>query len=301
MIVEMLPTQHMRVLKSEPNILVGEITNPGKWFSYAQEGALVVAAASVADMVNFTAAEWPAPSRGRSSDEHGSGGFYFFENFRKAVNTYTNNPSSVRHFEIHDAPLKSLNDVGNDIFYDVTGDFIDIGRVIEGTPENVGNFVMGNPRNLFVNIMVNIACPWHVDKDVINYRSARILRLVDWLEAQHIRTSVTAIEATECGITYVVCKEYHDPIDLNALAVVTHSDFLRRIIFRQNEYSKTWQMGYGTATSTRAWSFVDEVEDSALHLTVDWFDNKENIENAFATFEEKIEEYVSEGMFLDAQ
>lgn len=301
MIVDMLPTQHMKTLKSEPNILVGEITSPGKWFSGAREGGLIVAAASVADAVNFTATEWPSPARGRSSDERGSGGFHFFESFADAVKTYTENPASVRHFEIHDAPLKSLSDVGNDIYYDVVGDFIDIGRVIEGTPESVGNFVMGNPRNLFVNIVVNTSCPWYVEKEIINYRSARILRLVDWLEAQHIRTSVIGIEATECGISYVVCKEFHDPLDLNSLAVVTHSDFLRRIIFRQNEYSKTWQSGYGTATSTTTWSFIDEVDDNALHLTVDWFDRKENVEKAFETFEEKIEEYVAEGIFLDAE
>lgn len=300
MIVDMLPTQHMKVIKSEPNILVGEITEPDKWFNQARFGGLVVAAASVADMVNFTKKEWPSPARGMSSNSERDGGFHFFRDFNHAVETYTKNPSSVRQFEIHDAPLKSLSDVGNDVFYDVTGDFIDIGRVIEGTPENVGNFVMGNPRNLFVNIIVNTSCPWYVSKEMINYRSARILRLVDWLEAQHIRTSITGIEATECGVCYVVCKEYHDPVDLNSLAVVTHSDFLRRIIFRQNEYSKTWQSGYGTATSTQHWNFLEESNDDALHLTVDWFDSKENIEKAFGTFEEKIEEYVAEGMFLDA-
>lgn len=299
MIADMLPSKHMTITKDMPDILVGEIQNPSKWYSSAQHGGLIVAASSVSAAVNFTANEYKEPRRSGASNHSGRDEFQEFSSFREAVDVYTNNPSKIRKFEIHDAPLKSLTDVGNSIYFDVSGDYVDIGRVIEGTPENFGNFTMGNPRNLFVNIMVNSSCPWYVDKKMINYRSARILRLVDWLEGQLIRTSITAIEATECGISYVVCKEYHDPVDLNALAVVTHSDFLRRIIFRQNEYSKTWQSGYGRVTSTSEWSFVEDIEDNALHLTVDWFNNESAIESAFGTFEEKIEEYVAEGMFLD--
>ena len=43
-------------------------------------------------------------------------------------------------------------------------------------------------------------------------------------------------------------KNFEDAIDMNALAVATHSDFLRRVAFLVAEQSRTWESGYGNAT-----------------------------------------------------
>lgn len=303
MLADLLPRQNMRITYETSNVLVGEIINERTWYSLAQEGALVVAASSVYDMLEYTLEHYPRPRRDEASSKPKSryeGNFYHFNSFEDAVHTFKTDPKSIRNFEIHDAPLKALSNVGNDVIYDVVGDYIDIGRVIEGVPESCGNFVMGNPRNLFVNIVINVSSPASVSNTVINYRSSRVLRLVDWLETQQIRTAISALEVTQCGVSYVVCKDYHDPVDLNTLAVVTNPDWLRRIVFRQNEYSSTWQWGYGTPVSTSDWKFMTESDDTALNISVDWFHSVEQCEAAFETFEQKIEEYVTEGFFADA-
>lgn len=188
--------------------------------------------------------------RGKSSDtKRGSkkDGFYHFNSFKEAVDVYLNDPQSVVDFIEADMAIEGGDSAGRELIYDVTGDFLDIGRFIEGEPENFGSLTNGNPRNKRVNIIMDASWNWDTHKDFINLRSSRIIRLVDWLESQNIRTSVTAVLSDACCHMEIVVKQFDEPLDLNDIAIVGHSDFLRRITFRFIEYSETYSSGYGNS------------------------------------------------------
>lgn len=184
----------------------------------------------------------------RSSHDRG---FFHFDSFKEAMGVYLNDPRQVLEYDESDTLIEGGESSGKELVWDVQGDFLDVGRFLEGEPESMGSLTNGNPRNKRVNIVVNVDWIWSTDKEDINRRSSRIVRLVDWLESQSIRTSITAVASSQDSHFELVAKQFDEPLDLNDLAVLAHSDFLRRVIFRFDEYSQTWSSGYGHATIFR--------------------------------------------------
>lgn len=229
---------------------VGKLNEQHKIFTYLKANALVFNTDSVqATFRVFEELKWK-PERGKSSDTDKSNNrdFYFFRNLREAIDVYTKNPKQVRSFKEEDIKLSSEENIGKEIQYGVTGDYVDVGRFLDGEPECFGVAYNGNPSGLQATILFNVSTPWYVDENLLNHRAARMLRLVDWMETQGVRCQIRAIESTECAHMDIRVKSFEDAVDMNALAVATHSDFLRRIAFLVAEQSPTYESGYGNAT-----------------------------------------------------
>lgn len=234
-------------VKQGKGYVIGELKETHEVFSYLKRDALVFVADSVQTVFRvFKELNWK-PAQEKSSDNRGKDDFNKFESLQEAIETYTLNPRSIRTFKEEDIKLTSEETIGKDILYDVSGDYIDIGRFLDGEPECFGVSYNGNPSNLHATIMFNVSTPWYVKEDMLNHRAARMLRLVDWMESQGVRCQIRAFESTECAHMDIKVKNFEDPVDMNALAVSTHSDFLRRISFLVAEQSKTWGYGYGNA------------------------------------------------------
>lgn len=187
------------------------------------------------------------PQRDKSSDSRRDGGsFYTFGSLKEARDTFENHPERIRTFNQNDDRLETHESPGKDVAYDVTGDYIDIDRHLEGIPEVFGNAVMGNPKSVFCTINILGSFVSNTHKNYVLAKQKRVLRLVDWLETQGIRCQIVVTEDTEICFSQVVVKEFADPFDLNHLAVAMHPDWLRRIMFLIMEQSKTWTWGYGS-------------------------------------------------------
>jgi hypothetical protein len=224
----------------------------------------------VGTYLRFLGEHMPEPKRsGSSSTEGTAGDFYFFESYEEALDTYIHSPHSVRNFQELDVRLSDGESAGLDVALDVTGDYLDIGRYLEGDPECFGSMTNGNPRGLRVNLVVNMGWWSGVNNETINLRSQRIQRLVDWLETQQVRTSIRFVRSTECSHLEIVVKDHDQILDLNDLAVVGHSDFLRRAGFRFDEHSDTWQEGYGSSRSFNNYLYNHRlVPDMASEFTI---------------------------------
>jgi hypothetical protein len=136
-------------------------------------------------------------------------------------------------------------------------------------------------------------------------KQKRILRLVDWMESQGIRCQIVASADSDCLYHSVVIKEFGDPFDLNHLAVATHPDWLRRIVFLMIEQSKTFSYGYGTAANydNRMAKYKPQPEDG-IYVYVGGYsplsghngDHGEyNLNKAFDKIEESIQTIIDEG------
>jgi hypothetical protein len=236
--------------------------------------------------------------REKSSDDHNRSGFQHFNSFKEAVDTYLKNPKSILDFTEADAQIEGGDASGKSLVYDVTGDIIDISRFLEGEPECMASLTNGNPRNKRVNIIMNLSWAASVDKSVINTRAMRIVRLVDWLESQGIRTQVVGLDSCDCYHLEVIVKHFDEPLDLNDIAITGHSDFLRRVMFRFSEYSETWHRGYGhPATLQNYYSpekfqseyneeFTVFIDGNGRHFSSD----TEHVDNAFDKFETNLAE-----------
>jgi hypothetical protein len=211
------------------------------------EGSLFVAFESVPALFRAIKQQGWTPQNAMASDIPGDGTYLVFDSLEEAHNVFQNEPWRIRQFSQKDDNLRAEDNPGNDVFFDVTGDYLDIGRHMEGDPDDFGNSIMGNPSRVFADIRVNIAAAKWTTAEYIMQKQKRILRLVDWLEQFGIRTRVRALLFTDAASIIVTVKEHHDPFDLNHLAVVMHPDFMRRTCLLIMEQSKTWQFGYGDA------------------------------------------------------
>ncbi len=189
-----------------------------------------------------------APKRDKASDRRGrDGSFYTFNSLEEANDIFLNTPEKIRSFSANDDRLETRESPGKDVEFDVTGDYLDMDRYLEGIPEVFGNAVMGNPRTVFATINVLTSMVSYTNKNYQLQKQKRILRLVDWLEQQGVRTQIITAEDSSVWYNSIVVKEFADPFDLNSLAVAMHPDFFRRTMFLMMEQSKTWSGGYGSA------------------------------------------------------
>lgn len=226
---------------------IGEMSSRHPHFSYLREGAIVTLFDGVDTILDTVLDKMKKPKHGSSSLSTGRDGFNAFANYDEAMDTFRHKPEQVATFDSAELRIKDASEVGNEVEYDVTGDYIDMGRFMEGVPESMGTMHNGNARNRRANILINLNQQWNISHEVIKHRGERILRLIDALEAGGIRTMLTGAESSECNHTEVVLKRHDEPLTISDLAVVTHPEFLRRVIFRIIEQSKTFSYGYGSA------------------------------------------------------
>lgn len=245
------------------------------------------------------------PQNGQESNTRSNGaeGFYSFSDLADAKDVFRNHPERIRDFSINSDKLTNIESPGKEIYYDVTGDFLDIDKYLEGIPEVFGNAVMGNPKSVFCTINILGSFVHYTHKDYQVAKQKRVLRLVDWLESQGIRCQIICSEQSEVSDTQVIVKEFADPFDLNDLAVVMHPDWLRRIMFLVMEQSKTWTWGYGNSIDydERMKRYQPQPEDG-LYVYVGGympFGGKnhgiDELEVAFDKIESDIQQMIDEG------
>lgn len=261
----MIKPEEVKQVDSGSGYFIGEITKRHKHLDYLEAGAIVTLFDGVASALDFVSEKMPEPKQGRSSVKEGNGNFNSFKTYEEAMQIFRASPDKVVKFDPGELRVRDVNESGTQVEYDVTGDYIDIGRYLEGIPEVMGSMHSGNARNRRVNLVVNINQNWRIDQDVIKHRGERILRLVDALEAGGVRAMITAIESSECNHSEFVIKHHDEPLTISDLAVVTHPEFLRRVIFRIIEHSKTFQYGYGGAMSFGRALTPASVEDDSLN------------------------------------
>lgn len=219
--------------------------------AYLRASGMVTEFQGVNSVLDYLHENMTEPQQAKASNSRlGQEGknFHLFKDYKTALDVYTNSPESVREFSEKDLVLDGGDSAGLQVNYDVTGDFLDVDRYLSGEPEHFGYMDNGVPRGKRMMIVTTNDWVYSTDKETINTRSKRILRLIDWLESQGIRTSMVALTSSECGHHEIIIKHFDEPLDLNAVAVVSHSDWLRRIMFRFIEYSYTYQQGYGTSS-----------------------------------------------------
>ena len=240
------------------------------------------------------------PDRDQESDSRGKGDFYTFDSLDEALDVYKNRPETIRRFSNKDIKLESIESPGKGVFFDVTGDYVDVARYLDGDPEDQGNMVLGNPRTIFATINIMVGYVWYTTNEYLDRKQRRILRLVDWLESQNIRCQIVATEVTSLQNFSVIVKQFTDPVDLNDLAIVCHGDFLRRVLFLMNEQSKTFSSGYGNCTDydDRMKKYVPQPEDGMYIYVGGYYPYGEisELEENFDQIEAKVKQMVEDNL-----
>lgn len=262
-----------------------------------QKGEVAVFAESLNGLYNLLDENFPNKAAEGSSDDRGRDGFHRLKSYAEAMDIFKNRPETVREFAPNDEFVKLSDSAGINVEYDMFGDYIDISKFLEGVPEVYGRFNMGNPIGLFASIYINMNQSCMVDEKTINERASRVVRIVDWLESQNIRCEIRCLSQTMCHLAEIVVKRQEDTVDLNSVAVVAHSDFMRRLLFRLTEHSPTFRYGYGTAYGFKDFFTEHDIPQQMRHmrLDVDWFRSTESVTEAMDNAEKSIATFLEEG------
>jgi hypothetical protein len=304
-----IPLDNIKIKQTGSDYLIGTVKERRRdtkgELDYLQERELVGSFNGVRSFLNYLKENIPKPPAHYSSSEDGGrSDFQVFKTYQEALDTYLNNPSSLVRFDEIEEVLQSFDEIGKDVEYAITGDFIDIARYMEGIPEVFGSLHNGNVRRYRANITINISWVYSVIPQTVNKRLQKILSLVDWLEINNIRCSITAVSSHQCSHVEINVKDYDETLDLRELATVSHSDFLRRMIFRFSEASDTIDGGYGGAYDFHYFlsgesSKRDDVFEE-FNVFVDSYNSKsENYDEEFEILRKQIMSDIEEGVVKD--
>ena len=240
----MITQDEIKVIDNGSRYTIGEIKETHKNLKYLKKGTIVTLFDGIDTALDFINTNLKA-KESKSSEKEGRARFNAFDSYEQAMDTFRNKPEEITKFDPTEIRIRDTAESGIDVEYDVTGDYIDMGRYMEGIPETFGTMRSGNARNRRVNITLNLNQSAGIGHEVIQHRGERILRLIDALEAGGVRTMLTAIESSQCNHSEFVIKQHDEPLTISDLAIVTHPEFLRRAIFRIIEQSKTFVGSYG--------------------------------------------------------
>lgn len=227
-----------------PGVVIGKLKDTSKRLGYLSGGGLVAHFDGLGQFLETMPKFAGEARRDKASSKQIQSGFNLL-GYSAALDTFTHNPSKVRQFDEKDTRLPGDDASGLSIGYDVTGDMLDVGRYVDGEPEVFSSLTDGAPRGKRVNIILDLNQLYSITPDYVLRRSRRLVRLVDWLESQNIRVQIMAFYSNQCAHIEIDAKLYHEPLDLNTIAVMAHPDFTRRLGFRMLEYSDRFDGGYG--------------------------------------------------------
>jgi hypothetical protein len=217
--------------------------------------------------LDFVAENMKTPKQDKSSsiivydneNPFGNSNFYTFKTYEECFNIFRKEPGKLERSKESSEKMFDPENAGNQIEYDVTGDYIDMGRYLAGEPESFGSNIYGKLSKR-VRIVLTPCASSGVNAEVMLKKSLHISQMVDWLEASGVRTEIVTIQTTGCEYLEVVIKRFEDVFVYNDLLVATHPDFLRRISFRFTEYSPSWEYGYGMPAVTT--KFLKSLSDN---------------------------------------
>lgn len=230
--------------ESKPGVQLGTIKPNAHPVSATANHCLAGSFDGVNTMLDFIKEDMSVPKRSESSSQYGATGFNTFESYEKAWDAFRNNPGTLDREKEAGNSLFQFTSSGNEVDYDVTGEYIDMGRFMSGEPECFGSNVQGRI-NKRVRLIFGVGASSIVKSEVIHKRSLYFSQVVDWLEGNGIRTELIGFNTSHCEYIEIVVKRFEDIFNYNDLLVVSHPDFFRRIIFRFIEYSPSWAPGYG--------------------------------------------------------
>lgn len=266
-----------------------------------QGGELVCQFQGVVSCLNFIAEHEkfgnrePNKAYDESYETRSDSDWTAFDTYDKATKAMLETPEVFRNFTEADIKLSEWDSVGNAVDFELTGDYLDVGRHLEGSPECFGVMRDGRVQNRFCSIVIDGCASWFIQKNIIALRASRALRLVDMLEANGIRCEVAVLYSTGQVHAEIIVKHYNDPLDINDIAASLSPDFFRWVVFRLMEHSIVLGSGYGYPADYKATMLNDEDADNTIYISHPTGNGKERINKEFDRIEQKISEGFKKG------
>lgn len=227
-----------------------------------------------------------------SSIEVGDKEWFGTSSLERAIDLFRNNRSGLLPKGFKQHKINNVHSLGIDVEFDVTGDYLDIGRYMSGEPEVFGVNINGDLTGKVVSVYINASVTAHWSAEEVMQGAEKLAETINALYISGAKVSTTFMSAEETQWIEVKLNDFGDPLDPVDLIAVASPAFIRRLCFAINNYFG--QMHLGTIVDVLAdhKDMLNQGEDLAVYITPDTIPNFNRtgaVDKALSDIKEAIE------------
>lgn len=231
------------------------------------------------------------PKKG-SSIEVGDKEWFGTSSLDRAIDLFRNNRSRLlpKGFKRH--KINNVHSLGTDVEFNVTGDYLDMGRYMSGEPEVFGTNINGDLTGKIVRVYINASVTAYWDADVVMWGAEKLAEVINALYVSGAKVSTIFMSAEETQWIEVKLNGFGDPIDPVDLIAVASPAFIRRLCFAINNYFGQMHLGTIVDVLANHKDMLNQGEDLAVYIapdTIPRFNEVGAVDKALSDIKEAIE------------
>lgn len=231
------------------------------------------------------------PKTGSSTYTH-NGGWYGTKSLDQAIDLFRNKRHELLPKGFQQKYIKNVNANGIDVEYNVTGDYLDMGRYMSGEPEVFGTNINGDLTGKVVSVYINASVSASYDAEDIMLGAEKLAEVINALYVSGAKVSTTFMSAEETQWVEVKLNDFGDPLDPVNLIAVASPAFIRRLCFAINNYFGQMHLGTIVDVLANHKDMLNQGEDLAVYIapdTIPNFNRTGAVDKAISDIKEAIE------------
>lgn len=227
-----------------------------------------------------------------SSTYTSNDGWYGTKSLDQAIDLFRNKRHELLPKGFQQKYIKNINANGVDVEYNVTGDYLDIGRYMSGEPEVFGTNINGDLTGKVVRVYINASVSASYDAEDIMLGAEKLAEVINALYISGAKVSTTFMSAEETQWIEVKLNDFGDPLDPVDLIAVASPAFIRRLCFAINNYFGQMHLGTIVDVLANHKDMLNQGEDLAVYITPDTIPNFNRtgaVDKALSDIKEAIE------------
>lgn len=227
-----------------------------------------------------------------SSIEVGDKEWFGTSSLEGAIDLFRNNRSGLlpKGFKRH--KINNVHSLGADVEFDVTGDYLDIGRYMSGEPEVFGTNINGDLTGKVVSVYINASVTAYWSAEEVMQGAEKLAEVINALYVSGAKVSTTFMSAEETQWIEVKLNDFGDPLDPVDLIAVASPAFIRRLCFAINNYFGQMHLGTIVDVLANHKDMLNQGEDLAVYIapdTIPNFNRTGAVDKAISDIKEAIE------------
>ena len=249
----------------------------------------VVYAPNINALVDYVSKHIPKDG---SSIEVGDKEWFGTSSLEGAIDLFRNNRSGLlpKGFKRH--KINNVHSLGTDVAFDVTGDYLDMGRYMSGEPEVFGANINGDLTGKVVSVYINASVTAYWSAEEVMRGAERLAEVINALYVSGAKVSTTFMSAEETQWIEVKLNDFGDPLDPVDLIAVASPAFIRRLCFAINNYHNVSTHGSIVDVLNDHRDILNKGEDLVVYIapnTIPYFNRTGAVDKALSDIKESIE------------
>lgn len=229
-----------------------------------------IVAPNIRSFVDYVSQHKP---KAGSSTYTNNDGWYGTKSLDQAIDLFRNKRSELLPKGFQQKYIKNVNANGIDVEYNVTGDYLDMGRYMSGEPEVFGTNINGDLTGKVVSVYINASVSASYDAEDVMLGAEKLAEVINALYVSGARVSTTFMSAEETQWVEVKLNDFGDPLDPVDLIAVASPAFIRRLCFAINNYFGQMHLGTIVDVLANHKDMLNQGEDLAVYIAPDTIPN----------------------------